>query len=58
MNRAWREDLGTTQEWAALDMVRIDTPSLIRYLVEHCECCPLLRDRVKCELESINFLLA
>ena len=58
VNRAWREGVGATREWAALDMVRVDAPSLVRYLVEHCERRPSLRDRVESELQSINFLLA
>ena len=38
-------------------MVQVDAPGLVRYLVEHCERRPSLRDRVESELQSINFLL-
>ena len=46
-----------TLEWAALEMVRVDTSSFIRYLEDHCERRPLLRERVEGELESITILL-
>lgn len=58
VSRAWREGVGTTLEWVALDMVRVDTPGYVRYLVEHHEHLPPLRDRVKSELESIKLLFA
>ena len=37
MNRAWKEGVGTTLEWAILDMVHLDTPSFVWYLAEHHE---------------------
>ena len=35
VNRAWRDCVGNTLEWAALDMVRVDTPGSVRYLLIH-----------------------
>jgi len=58
VSRAWKEGVGTTREWAALEMVRLDRPGLAQYLVDHCECRPSLRDLVESEMESINFLLS
>ena len=58
VSRAWKRRVGATREWAALEMVRLDSPGLIRYLSARCEARPSLRDAVACELRSINFLLA
>ena len=36
VNRAWRDCVGSTLEWAALDMmVRVGTPDSVRYLLNH-----------------------
>lgn len=58
VSRAWKKGVGATREWAALEMVRIDSPGFVQYLVDHCERRPSLRNRVESELESINFLLS
>ena len=57
VNRAWREGVGMTLDCAALEKVRVDTPGFIRYLEDHCERRPSLRERVEGELESIKILL-
>ena len=57
MNRAWKEQVGSSLEWAALEMVKVDTPGLIRYLKETGELRPSLRERVESELNSFAVLL-
>ena len=57
VSHAWRKGVGETREWAALEMARLDSPGLIRYLAAHCEVLPPLRDRVESELRAISFLL-
>ena len=32
MSRAWKEKVGTTVEWAALEMVRLDSPGYLQFL--------------------------
>lgn len=56
MNCAWKNGVSTTLECTALDMVRVDTPGFVRYIAEHCECRPPLRDCVQSELESFKLL--
>ena len=58
VNRSWRENVAKSLEWAALEVVRIDTPGLIRYLEDRQECHPSLRERVEAELLSISVLLS
>lgn len=58
VNRAWRESVGRSLEWVALEFVRVDTPGLIRYLEERGECRPPLRERVEDELRSILVLMS
>ena len=58
VNRAWNRSVGGSLHWAALEIVRVDTPGLMRYLSEHCERRPSLRERVKGEIQSITVLLA
>lgn len=58
VSRAWKEGVGATREWAALEMVQVDSPGFVQYLVDRCECRPSLRDRVESELKSIDFLLS
>ena len=58
MNRAWRDCVGGTLEWAALDMVRVDTPGLHQYLLELAERCPSLQERVESELMSFRLILS
>jgi hypothetical protein len=57
VNRAWRRKVGTSLEWAALEIVRIDTPGLFRYLEKRGERRPSLRERVESELTSLAVLL-
>lgn len=58
VNRAWREKVAGSLEWAALEIVRVDTPGLTRYLMERRERRPSLRERVEDELRSISVLLS
>lgn len=57
MNRAWRGKVGTSLEWAALEIVRVDAPGLIRYLERRGERRPSLQERVESELNSLDVLL-
>ena len=57
VNKAWKREVGDSLEWAALDIVRLDTPGLIRYLKRTSELRPSLRDRVESELKSLAVLL-
>lgn len=58
VNRAWRESVAQSLEWAALEMVRVDTPGFVQYLEERHEQRPSLRERVEDELRSISKLLS
>lgn len=58
VNRSWRENVAKSLEWAALEVVKIDTPGLVRYLEDRQECRPSLRERVEAELLSISVLLS
>lgn len=58
VNRAWREKVGTTLEWATLEMVRLDSPGFLRFVADHFEPRPSLRARVEREMESFTALLA
>ena len=57
VNKAWRGKVGTSIEWAALEMVRVDAPGLVRYLGRKGERCPGLRERVESEMNSFAILL-
>ena len=57
VNRAWKRNVGSSLEWAALEMVRVDTPGLICYLRKTGELRPSLRERVESELTSLEALL-
>ena len=57
VNRAWKGKVSNSLEWAALEMVRVDSPGFIRYLEKNCESRPSLRDRVESELKSFAVLL-
>lgn len=35
LNRAWRDYLGTTLEWTALEFTRMDTPGYARFIARH-----------------------
>ena len=58
VNRAWRKKVGATLEWSALEIVRVDTPGLTRYLEKRGERRPSLRERVESELKSLAVLLS
>ena len=58
VNRAWKKNVGTTVEWAALEMVRIDSPGLLQYLAYRHELRPSLLERVEDELRALTVLLA
>ena len=58
VNRAWKVKVGTTLEWAALEMVRLDSPGFLRLVADRCEPRPSLRERVEREMESFSVLLA
>ena len=57
VNKAWKRKVGDSLEWAALDIVRVDAPGLIRYLRRTGELRPSLRERVESELDSLTVLL-
>lgn len=57
VNKAWKRKVGDSLEWAALDIVKVDTPGLIRYLKKTGELRPSLRERVESELDSLAVLL-
>ena len=57
VNRAWKKNVGTTVEWAALEMVRIDSLGLLQYLAVRHELRPSLRERVEDELRALTVLL-
>lgn len=58
VKRAWKRKVGTTVEWAALEMVRVDLPGFLRSLAARREPRPSLRERVKNELTAFSVLLA
>jgi hypothetical protein len=58
VNKAWKRSVGTSLEWAALEMVRVDSPGFLRYLQERRERRPSLLERVESERRSIAMLLA
>lgn len=47
-----------TLEWAALEMVRVDTLGFIQYFKDRCEDRPSLLERVEDELKSISILVS
>ena len=58
VNRAWKNKVGTTLEWVALEFVRIDSPGFLRLLEKRGERRPSLRERVEKELDSLDVILA
>lgn len=58
MNNAWRRKVGTTMEWSALKMVRVDLSGYLQFLVARHELRPLLCERVEDELFAVSVLLA
>jgi hypothetical protein len=58
VSRAWKKSVAMTLEWAALEMVRINSPGYIRFLKERREHRLSLQERVEDELRSITVLLS
>ena len=58
VSRAWRESVARSVEWAALEVVRVDSPGLNRYLEKRGERRPPLRERVEDELRFLSVLLS
>ena len=58
VNKAWKESVGTTLEWTALEVVRVDTPGYIQYLRDRGERRASLRERVEDEVRAITRLLS
>ena len=57
VNKAWKGRVGSSLEWAALEMVRVDSPGFMHYLAKNGENRPSLRDRVESEARSFELLL-
>ena len=58
VNHAWKRSVSLTLEWAALEMVRIDSPGYLRFLRDRGERRPSLQDRVEDEKRSLSVLLS
>lgn len=58
VNKAWKRSVSNSLEWAALEMVRVDSPGFLRYLRERRERRPSLQERVESERRLIAVLLA
>lgn len=58
VNKAWKRSVSNSLEWAALEMVRVDSPGYLRYLRERRERRPSLLERVESEKRLIAVLLA
>ena len=49
VNYAWKRSVGESLQWSALEIVWVDSPGFMRYLREHGERRPSLRERVESE---------
>lgn len=58
VSKAWKESVGATLEWTALEVVRIDSPGYVRFLRDRGERRPSLRERLEDELKAIRELLS
>ena len=58
VSHAWKRSVSLTLQWAALEMVRIDSPGYLRFLRERGERRPSLQDRVEDEMRSLSVLLS
>lgn len=58
VSRAWKKNVAVTLEWAALEVVRIDSPGYLRFLRDRRERRPSLQERVEDEVRSITVLLS
>ena len=57
VNMTWRGKIGTTLEWSALEMVRLDSPGYLRVLASRRVPRPSLRERVESERAAFLVLL-
>lgn len=57
VSRAWRESVARSTEWAALEVVRVDTSGLNMYLEKRRERRPPLQERVEDKLRFLSVLL-
>ena len=58
VSRDWKRSVAQTLEWAALEVVRVDSPGYLRFLRERGERRPSLQERVEDELRSVTVLLS
>ena len=58
VNRAWRERVGSSVEWAALEVVRLNSPGYLRLLAERGERRPSMQERVEGEIRMLTILLS
>lgn len=58
VSRSWKEKVGTSMEWAALEVVRLDSPGYLRYLAERRERRPSMQERVETEMSALRVLLS
>lgn len=58
VNRAWKSNVASSLEWAALEIVRVDAPGYLQYLRDRHERRPSLQERVEDELRSLSVLLS
>lgn len=58
VNRAWKEKVATTVEWAALEMVRVDSPGFLQLIAACRKPRPSIRERVEIEISAFTVLLA
>jgi hypothetical protein len=58
VSRDWKKSVAQTLEWAALEVVRVDSPGYIQFLKNRGERRPSLQERVEDELRSIVVLLS
>lgn len=58
VNRAWKRKVGTTLEWSALEMVRLDSPGYLQVLASRRVPRPSLCERVESERAAFLILLA
>jgi hypothetical protein len=58
VNRDWKKSVALTLEWAALEVVRVDSPGYIQFLKDRGERRPSLQERAEDELRLIAVLLS
>ena len=57
VNKAWKGKVGSTLEWSAMEMVRLDSPGYLRVLASKRIPRPSLRERVESERAAFLVLL-